>query len=70
MSFGSLQPELTEPVALLIDEPAEVWNAAIAYGYRIFISPQAFRDYCQTLLLTGGATSGSVDESAEAREGA
>ncbi len=66
---SGVQPELTEPVALLIDEPVEVWNAATAYGYRIFISPQALRDYCQTLLLTGGATSGSVDESAEAREG-
>ncbi len=67
---SGVQPELTEPVALLIDEPVEVWNAATAYGYRIFTSPQAFRDYCQTLLLTGGVTSGSVDESAEAREGA
>jgi hypothetical protein len=65
---SGVQPELTEPVALLIDEPVEVWNAATAYGYRIFISAQAFRDYCQALLLTAGASAGSVDASAEARE--
>ena len=65
---SGVQPELTEPVALLIDEPVEVWNAATAYGYRIFISGEAFRDYCQALLLTAGASAGSVDESAEARQ--
>ena len=62
---SGVQPELTEPVALLIDEQVEVWNAATAYGYRIFVSLQSFRDYCQALLLTNGATSGSVDDSAE-----
>ena len=65
---SGVQPELTEPAALLIDEPAEVQNAATAYGYRTFVSAQSFKDYCQSLLLTVGASAGSVDESAEARQ--
>jgi hypothetical protein len=63
---SGVQPELTEPVALLIDESVEVWNAAAAYGYRVFVSAEALRDYCQTLLFTQGLAPASVSGSIEA----
>ena len=43
-----LQPGLTEPVAVLLNEGAEVLSIASAAGYRCFISDAAFRNYVET----------------------
>jgi hypothetical protein len=36
---------LTEPVALLLNETAEVEAVAAAHGFRFFTSDATFRDY-------------------------
>ena len=63
-----MQPELTEPVALLIDEPLEVHDAATAYGYRVFKTADALRSYCDNLMLTGAVSGGSVDDAGDTVE--
>jgi hypothetical protein len=46
-----LQPGLTEPVALLLNETTEVETAAGAMGYRFFTDVDAFRDYVRREVL-------------------
>ena len=65
---SGVQPELTEPVALLIDEPLEVHDAATAYGYRVFKTADALRSYCDNLMLTGAVSGGSVDDAGDTVE--
>ena len=50
-----LQPGLTEPVAVLLNEPAEVLVIASAAGYRCFTSGAAFRAYVESEVLRGEA---------------
>ncbi len=45
-----LQAELTEPVALLLNEPAEVVAAASTAGFRCFTDANSFRQYVMALL--------------------
>ncbi len=45
-----LQAELTEPVALLLNEPAEVVAAASTAGFRCFTDADSFRQYVMALL--------------------
>ena len=46
-----LQPELSAPVAVLLNEPAEVLSKANAAGYRCFTEAGAFRDYVNAEIL-------------------
>ena len=46
-----LQPGLTQPVAVLIDEPPEVLSIANAAGYRCFTAPAEFRSYVASEVL-------------------
>ena len=46
-----LQPGLTEPVAVLLNEPAEVLSLASAAGFRCFISAAEFRRHVETEIL-------------------
>ena len=50
-----LQPGLTGPVAVLLNEPAEVLAIASAAGYRCFTSGAAFRAYVGGEILRGEA---------------
>ncbi len=47
-----LQPGLSEPVALLIDEPREIEEAANRAGYRYFTDVEGFKDYVQREILS------------------
>lgn len=44
-------PELSEPAALLIDEPSEVIAAASSAGYRVFTTVDEFKQYVTELAL-------------------
>jgi hypothetical protein len=46
-----VQPGLTQPVCVLIDEDDEVEDAASLAGYRCFSSPHAFRKYVRDEIL-------------------
>jgi hypothetical protein len=48
-----LQIELTEPVALLLDEPPEVLEAASRHGYRSFTRAEDLRTYPNDLMVLG-----------------
>jgi hypothetical protein len=48
-----LQPGLSKPVALLIDEPDDMQAAANAAGYRYFTDVDAFTEYVVTEILDG-----------------
>ena len=48
-----LQTELTEPVALLLDEPPQVLEAASRHGYRTFTRPEDLRTYANDLMVLG-----------------
>ena len=50
-----LQPGLTGPVAVLLNETAEVLSIASAAGYRCFTSGAAFRTYVEGEILRGEA---------------
>lgn len=50
-----LQPGLTAPIAVLLDETAEVLAIASAAGYRCFTSGAAFRAYVESDILRGEA---------------
>ncbi len=50
-----LQPGLTGPVAVLLNEPAELLAIASAAGYRCFTSGAAFRAYVEGEILRGEA---------------
>jgi hypothetical protein len=52
-----VRQELTEPVAILVDEGADVLALANAAGFRCFTSIDAFRQYAET----------QINGSAEAR---
>lgn len=49
-----LQPGLSEPVALLIDEPIAVFEAAVRHGFKPFTTPEALKAYALDLELLGG----------------
>jgi hypothetical protein len=63
-----LQPGLTQPVCVLIDEGGDVEDAASLAGYRCFASPNAFRKYVREEILHDGSTEEAEDlpEDAEA----
>jgi len=46
-----VQLALTEPVALLLNEPPEVERLAAAHGFRFFVSPSTLRDYVEREVL-------------------
>jgi len=46
-----LQPGLSKPVALLIDEPPETLEAANAAGYTYFTDPADFKVYVNADVL-------------------
>ena len=46
-----LQPGLTNPVALLLDEPKDVLAIASAAGFRCFTSPAELRSYVEAEIL-------------------
>jgi Protein of unknown function DUF262 len=46
-----VQLELTEPVALLLNEPPEVERIAAAHGYRYFTTVDALREYVEREVL-------------------
>jgi hypothetical protein len=48
---NGLQEELTEPVALLVNETAEVETVAGAMGFRFFTEVEAFQNYVRLELL-------------------
>jgi hypothetical protein len=50
-----MQIGLTEPVALLLDEPPEVERVAAAHGFRFFTSVDALREYVEREVLQGEA---------------
>ncbi|MXX05752.1 MAG: DUF262 domain-containing protein [Gammaproteobacteria bacterium] len=50
-----LQPGLTGPIAVLLNETAEVLAIASAVGYRCFTSTAAFRSYVEAEILRGEA---------------
>lgn len=50
---SGLQVELSEPVALLLDEPAAVHSVASSAGFRVFADPERFRAYVVTLADSG-----------------
>ena len=51
-----LQPGLSVPVAVLLNEPAEVLSMASAAGYRCFTEAVAFRAYVNAEILGSDAT--------------
>lgn len=50
-----LQPELSAPVAVLLNEPAEILSKASAAGYRCFTEAEAFRVYVNAEILGADA---------------
>ena len=50
---SGVQSGLSEPAALLLNEPPDVIAAAGDHGYRVFTTVAAFRDYCENLALVG-----------------
>ena len=50
-----LQPGLTAPVAVLLNEPPEVLEIASAAGYRCYTATNDFRTYVNVEILGGGA---------------
>ena len=57
---NGMQLELTEPVALLLNEPPAVERVAAAHGFRFFTSAEALRDYVEREVLEGEARSGQL----------
>jgi Protein of unknown function DUF262 len=55
-----MQLELTEPVALLLNEPTEVERVAAANGFRFFTSSEALREYVEREVLEGLARAGQI----------
>ncbi len=49
-----IQQELSQPVAILLNETAEVIAIASQAGYRCFTTPDEFRHYLQTEILSVG----------------
>jgi len=50
-----MQLELTEPVALLLNEPPEVGRLAAEHGFRFFTSVDALKAYVESEVLEGQA---------------
>lgn len=50
-----VQLELTEPVALLLNEPAEVGQIAAEHGFRVFTSVEALKVYLESEVLEADA---------------
>lgn len=48
-----LQMEFSEPVALLLNEPLDVYQVAVNHGYRPFTSVAGLRGYATELEATG-----------------
>lgn len=48
---GGVQAELTEPVALLLNEPPDVQRVAAERGFRFFTSVDALKSYVSTEVL-------------------
>ncbi|MFQ5538450.1 MAG: DUF262 domain-containing protein [Gemmatimonadota bacterium] len=50
-----LQVGLSEPVAVLLNEPPEVEQLVNQHGFRFFISPESFRSYVTRMVLLNDA---------------
>lgn len=50
---NGIQEELSQPVAVLLNESAETISIASQAGYRCFTSPEEFRRYVQSDILAG-----------------
>ena len=57
---SGVQLELTEPVALLLDEPPDVERVAAAHGFRFFTSVAALREYVEREVLQGEARAAQI----------
>jgi hypothetical protein len=55
-----LQPELSGPVAVVLDDDPALLDAATRAGYRVFVEPETFRAYVEREIL--------ADETAEAAD--
>ena len=53
---NGLQPGLTEPVAVLLNEGSEVISLANTAGFRCFTTPTAFKKYVNSILLADAPT--------------
>ncbi len=51
-----VQVELTEPIALLLNEAPEVERAAAEHGFRFFTNPASLRSYVEKEVLGGSLT--------------
>ncbi|MCA8937469.1 MAG: hypothetical protein KDB68_14835, partial [Planctomycetes bacterium] len=54
---NGIQEELSQPVAVLLNEGADVISIASQAGYRCFTTPDAFRDYVQSDILVQESSS-------------
>lgn len=54
---NGIQEELSQPVAVLLNEGADVISIASQAGYRCFTTPDAFRDYVQADILVQESSS-------------
>ena len=59
-----LQEELSQPVAVLLNEGAETVGLASRAGFRCFTDVQAFREYVQQEILANEQDQGSSDAAA------
>lgn len=50
-----LQPGLSDPVAVLLNEPANVLDIASSHGFRCFTSVDKFKKYVQSEVLAGAS---------------
>jgi hypothetical protein len=50
---NGVQEELSQPVAVLLNEGADVIGLASAGGYRCFTSTKQFKDYIESEVLAG-----------------
>ena len=51
---NGIQEELTQPVAVLLNEPSDVLAIASQAGFRCFVSVAEFKKYVETEILAQG----------------
>ena len=51
---NGIQEELSQPVAVLLNEPGDILAIASQAGFRCFVSVAAFKDYVDTEILVQG----------------
>lgn len=63
-----LQEGLSEPVALLLDEPDDIHETVAAEGYRCFTDVESFQDYVQRRVLASEEDEDEEDDAPATRE--